>query len=137
MVNRVDQLMLLLNLLLGFVSFVPLPTRLVAEHTVGADARTASLLYGATLTGTAVAFNLIWRHLVRAELLVAGLAPEFVRDVTIRYLLGLAGYVAATLLALAGPLLTVLASALLALMFALGPSGRPAFAPADTAGEHG
>jgi uncharacterized membrane protein len=46
--NRVDQLMLLLNLLLlGFVAFVPLPTRLVAEHTVGVDARTASLLFGA------------------------------------------------------------------------------------------
>jgi uncharacterized membrane protein len=47
-VNRVDQLMLMLNLLLlGFVAFVPLPTSLVAEHTAGADARTASLLYGA------------------------------------------------------------------------------------------
>ncbi|MGH3549543.1 MAG: hypothetical protein ACRDQU_15850 [Pseudonocardiaceae bacterium] len=97
--------MLLLNLLLlGFVSFVPLPTRLVAEHTVGADARTASLLY--------------------------------VRDITIRYLLGLAGYVAA-LLALAGPRLTELASPLLALMLALGPSMRPAFTPADTTGEPG
>ncbi|MGH3780058.1 MAG: hypothetical protein ACRDRO_05325 [Pseudonocardiaceae bacterium] len=104
---------------------------------MGADARTASLLYGATLIGSAIAFNLIWRHLVRAELLVAGLAPEFVRDITIRYLLGLAGYVAATLLALVVPLLTVLVSALLALMFALGPSVRPAFAPADNGGGHG
>jgi hypothetical protein len=42
------------------------------------------------LTGCAIAFNLIWRHLARAELLVAGLRPEFVRDVTVRYLLGLA-----------------------------------------------
>jgi uncharacterized membrane protein len=137
-VNRVDQLILLLNLvLLGFVAFVPLPTRLVAEHTVGADARTASLLYGATLIGSAITFNLIWRHLVRADLLAAGLTPEFVRDVTVRYLLGLAGYVTATLLALVWPLLTVLAGALLALMFALGPSVRPAFAPADNTGEHG
>ena len=31
-------------------------------------------------------------HLARAELLVAGLRPEFVRDVTVRYLLGLAGF---------------------------------------------
>jgi uncharacterized membrane protein len=129
-VNRVDQLMLLLNLLLlGFVAFVPLPTRLVAEHTVGVDARTASLLYGATLTGCAIAFNLIWRHLVRAELLVTGLTPEFVHDVDIRYILGLVGYTVATLLALVMPLLTVVASVLLALMFAFGPSVRPAFAP--------
>jgi uncharacterized membrane protein len=61
-VDRVDQLLLLANLLLlGCVSFLPLPTRLVAEHTTGADARTAMLLYGATLTGCSVAFNLIWR----------------------------------------------------------------------------
>lgn len=135
-VNRVDQLMLLLNLLLlGLVSFVPLPTRLVAEHTAGADAATASLLYGATLTGAAIVFNLIWHHLVRAGLLVDGIRPEFVRDVTIRYLLGMVGYASATLLALVLPLLTVLVSVALALMFALGPSVRPAFAPSDEVGE--
>ena len=50
LIDRVDQLLLLFNLLLlGFVSFLPLPTRLVAEHTSGADARTAVLLYGGTL----------------------------------------------------------------------------------------
>src|ERR1700704_4129321 len=51
LIARVDQLLLLFNLLLlGCVSFLPLPTRLVAEHTTGADARTAVLLYGGTLT---------------------------------------------------------------------------------------
>jgi len=49
--DRVDQLLLLVNLLLlGFVSFLPLPTRLVAEHTSGADGRTAMMLYGGTLS---------------------------------------------------------------------------------------
>ncbi|MGB8995916.1 MAG: hypothetical protein WCC65_11480 [Pseudonocardiaceae bacterium] len=74
--------------------------------------------------GCAIVFNLLWRHLSRAELLVARVAPEFVRDVTVRYLLGPIGYVAATLLALILPLLTVLVSTLLALMFALRPSVR-------------
>src|ERR1035438_5905293 len=61
-VQRADQLLMLLNLLLlGFVSFVPLPTRLVAEHTAGPDARTVMLLYGATLAGCALAFNQIGR----------------------------------------------------------------------------
>jgi uncharacterized membrane protein len=70
-VDRVDQKLLLLNLLLlGTVAFLPLPTRLVAEHTSGADARTAVLLYGGTLTATGVVYNIIWRHLVRAGLLV-------------------------------------------------------------------
>lgn len=126
------------------MAFVPLPTRLVAEHTAGADARTTALLYGATtllygatLTGCAIAFNLFWHHLARGRLLVAGLAPEFVRDVTVRYVPGLIGYVGATLLALVLPLLTVLVSALLALMFALGPSVRPAFRPEVNLGEQG
>jgi hypothetical protein len=69
-VQRAAQLLMLLNLLLlGFVSFVPLPTRLVAEHTAGADALTAMRLYGGTLAG--------------------GLTPGFLRDVNICYLLGL------------------------------------------------
>ncbi|MGA9310379.1 MAG: hypothetical protein WBV74_08410, partial [Pseudonocardiaceae bacterium] len=89
----------------------------------------------ATLTGAAIVFNLIWHHLVRAGLLVDGIRPEFVRDVTIRYLLGMVGYASATLLALVLPLLTVLVSVALALMFALGPSVRPAFAPSDEVGE--
>ncbi len=126
-VDRVDQLLLLANLLLlGFVAFLPLPTRLVAEHTSGADARTAMLLYGATLTGCAVAFNLIWRHTMRRGLLADGVDPEFRRDVDIRYLIGLGGYLAATLLALVEPWLTLAVTALLALLFLLGPSPRTA-----------
>lgn len=89
------------------------------------------------MTGCAIAFNLIWHHLARGRLLVAGLAPEFVRDVTVRYVLGLIGYIGATLLALVLPLLTVLVSALLALMSALGPSVRPAFRPEMNLGEQG
>lgn len=41
----------------------------------GPTARTAMLLYGATLTGCALAFNLIWRHSVRRGLLAAGVDP--------------------------------------------------------------
>lgn len=91
-IARADQLLLLANLLLlGFVAFLPLPTRLVAEHTSGADARTAMLLYGATLAGCALAFNLIWWHAVRGGLSTAGINPKFSRDVSIRYLAGLGG----------------------------------------------
>lgn len=127
-VDRIDQLLLLANLLLlGFIAFLPLPTRLVAEHTTGVDGRTAMLLYGATLTGCSVAFNLIWRQCVRRGLLVDGVDARFRRDVDIRYLAGLAGYLAATLLAFVQPWLTLVATAVLALVFLLGPSPRPAF----------
>ncbi len=84
-VKRVDPLLLLANvLLLGCVAFLPPPTRLVAEHASGGDARTAMLLYGATLTGCAVAFNLISRHTVRAGLLADGVDSGFRHDGDIR-----------------------------------------------------
>jgi uncharacterized membrane protein len=129
LIDRVDQLLLLFNLLLlGCVSFLPLPTRLVAEHTSGADARTAVLLYGGTLTANAIAFNLVWRRAVHAGLLVDGVRPAFVRDVDIRYALGLIAYAAATLVAFVSPLAAVLVTVGLALVFLLGPSPRSALA---------
>ncbi|TDP93998.1 TMEM175 family protein [Labedaea rhizosphaerae] len=128
-VRQVDQILLLANLLLlGFVSFLPLPTRLVAEHTAGADGRTAMLLYGGTLTACAVMFNAIWWRLERAGLLLESIDAAFRRDVGIRYVIGVFGYLVATLLCLIAPWLTLLATALLALVFVLGPSPRPATA---------
>lgn len=128
-----DQLLLLANLLLlGFVSFLPLPTRLVAEHTSGGDGRTAMLLYGGTLTACALTFNVIWRHTSRRGLLTDGVSPGFLHDVDGRYNVGLIGYVAATLLAFVQPWLTLLATALLALYFVLGPSPKSAETTAST-----
>lgn len=88
------------------------------------------ILYGGTLTACAVAFNLIWRHAGRRRLLLDDVSPDFRRDVDRRYLLGLGGYVAATLLALVHPRLTLAVTAVLALVFLLGPSPRSAV-PAD------
>jgi uncharacterized membrane protein len=133
LIDRVDQLLLLFNLLLlGCVSFLPLPTRLVAEHTSGADARTAVLLYGGTLTANAIAFNLIWHRVVHAGLLVDGVHPAFVRDVTVRYALGLTAYAAATLVAFVSPVAAVLVTVALALVFLLGPSPRSGLAQGRT-----
>ena len=133
LVDRVDQLLLLFNLLLlGCVSFLPLPTRLVAEHTSGLDARTAVLLYGGTLTANAIMFNLLWRRVVHVGLLVDGVHPAFVRDVNVRYLLGLVAYAAATLVAFVAPLATVLLTVALALMFLLGPSPRSGLSPDES-----
>jgi len=131
-VDRSDQLLLMLNLLLlASVSFLPLPTRLLAEHIGDADASTAVVLYGGTLTVSAAAFNLIWRRVTRGGLLVEGVSAEFVRDVDVRYLLGLAAYATASLLALVLPVAAIVLTVVLALMFAFGPSPRPVFASAD------
>ncbi len=132
LVDRVDQLLLLANLLLlAGVSFLPFPAGLIAGYLDGPDARTAMLLYGGVLTLCALAFNIIWHYATKRGLLRAGLDAAFHRDVTIRYRIGLAGYAASTLLALVTPWLTLALSAVPALLFLLGPSPRPAF-PAES-----
>ena len=59
---RVDGPMLILNvLLLMLIAFAPFPTRVVAEFArSGADRRDAALLYGLTMTITAICFNVLW-----------------------------------------------------------------------------
>jgi uncharacterized membrane protein len=127
LVDKVDQILLLENLLLlASVSFLPLPTGLIAQHTGGDDGQTAALLYGATLTTSAVAFNLIWFRVSRRGLMVPGVSTAFVRDVDVRYVSGLVAYAAATLLALVQPWLTIVVTVVLALIFLLGPSPRSA-----------
>jgi uncharacterized membrane protein len=129
-VAKVDHVLLLLNLsLLGFVTFLPLPTQLVAERFGNSgDSRLAMLIYGLTLVGSAVSFNLIWRYAARRGLLTDSVSPEFCHDVDVRYLAGLCGYVFAAALAFVLPWLTLVVTALLALVFLLGPSPRSAIA---------
>lgn len=136
-VDKVDHVLLLLNLLLlGFVTFLPLPTQLVAEHTgTDTDAKVAMLVYGLTLAGSAVSFNLIWRYAGRRGLLADAVSPEFCRDVDIRYLAGLCGYIFAAALAFVLPWLTLAVTAVLALVFLLGPSPRAAIADEELADE--
>src|ERR1041385_2768253 len=56
--ERVDRPLLLLNiLLLMCISFTPFPTRVVADHAQNASDRTAAaVLYGSTMTVTAICF---------------------------------------------------------------------------------
>lgn len=129
LIDHVDQLLLLANLLLlAGVSFLPFPTRLIAQYTDGSDATTAMLLYGGTLALCAVAFNVIWHYASHSGLLRTGISLDFIHDVNLRYRWGLAVYATSTLLALVYSWLTLIASAVLALFFLLGPSPRPAFA---------
>ncbi len=136
LIERVDQVLLLTNLLLlATVCFLPFPTQLIAEYTTGANARTAMLLYGGTLVGCALMFNVVWHYADRRKLLHPEVSPLFHRDVTIRFRAGLASYVLAALVALLLPRLTLVLSVILALVFLLGPSPRGAFTELPTAEE--
>jgi uncharacterized membrane protein len=105
-IKRVDQPLLGLNLLLLMcVAFLPFPTAVLATQLDNASGRLpATLLYGGTLTVTAVMFNILWlyasagnrlidRHVSDARLLLR----------TRRYVLGPVSYGLTLPLALISP----------------------------------
>lgn len=103
LVRRSDPLFVGLNaLLLMCVSFLPFPTAVLAEYLrVPAERTTAALVYGGTLTVTALAFDALWLYASRwGALLDARVDREQVRTITRRYLPGAPLYLLATLLAL-------------------------------------
>jgi uncharacterized membrane protein len=103
--ERTDAELVRLNiLLLMFVSFIPFPTRLLAEYTRSIRAeRVAATLYGITLLVTASIVSLLWRYAVRAELVRPNMADDEVHTLTKRFSPSLAGYVAMIALSLVVP----------------------------------
>ncbi|BCJ34753.1 hypothetical protein Athai_22560 [Actinocatenispora thailandica] len=128
-VRAVDRTLLLLNLgMLLTIGFLPVPTATVGEHLVGGhDATGAAVFYGAALTLTSMWFTLLWQHLYRHPELMHPGSADTARRARRTSLVGPAGYLAATLLALATPIGSVLVEAGLVVWFVVGraaPSGR-------------
>ncbi len=102
---RTDHGLQVLNLLLLLpVSVLPWPTALLAEYTkegTAGDQRIAVLVYGLTSTAMALAFNVLWRYLVRHHRLhKPGVSPDLLAVRNHRYNLGLAVYPVATAIGL-------------------------------------
>jgi uncharacterized membrane protein len=118
--ERVDRPMLLLNLLLlMLISFTPFPTRVVAEHVQSpADREVAALLYGSTMTLTAICFFAVWMYGSR-RLLRPDADMREVSGITRSYLPGTPLYAGATLLALVSPIASLIIFGLLAVFYAL------------------
>lgn len=117
---RVDRPLLLLNIfLLMLIAFTPFPTRVVAEfaHT-DADRRAAALLYGITMTLTAIFFFTVWMYGSR-RLLRPDADRREVSGITRSYLPGTPMYATATLLALVSPLASLIMFGALAVFYAL------------------
>jgi uncharacterized membrane protein len=118
LLDRTDHTLLVLNLLLLLpVSVVPWPTAVLADYVVAGtttDQRVAVLLYGFTFSWMSVAFNVLWRYLLRHPELHR---PEVTREGLAvrnrRFNVGVALYPVATLLGLLSVTL------FLALMFGL------------------
>ena len=96
LVATVDRPLLFINLmLLMFIALFPFPTALLAEHlrSGGGDAQLAAAVYSANATGCAIAFNLMWRWIVRDERLIhRHISVQALQRGTRRFTLGLIVY---------------------------------------------
>lgn len=122
--DRADPVFLRLNmLLLLVVSFLPFPTRLLAEYTVDANAeRVAATFYGINLLLTMTMLSVLWRHAVRRQLVRPDLADDDVKTLTKRLTPTLGVYVVMILVGLLVPTVAVLGYLVLA-VFILVPFG--------------
>ena len=106
---RATSVLIRLNLLLLMVvSFLPFPTKLLAEY-VGEDRpeRVATTIYGLNLLLTAVLLSVIWRYAVSEGLIRSDIADESVKVITRRLTPGLVGYVVMIMLGLFLPVVAV------------------------------
>jgi uncharacterized membrane protein len=77
LIGRVDRPFLFINLLLLLtVSFMPFPTKLVAQYLQKPDERQAVIAYTATLTVMAIIYNIWWRYARTNRRLIADRATD-------------------------------------------------------------
>jgi uncharacterized membrane protein len=121
LIARVDRTMLLLNtLLLMLIAFVPFPTAVLAQFIQTDGARAAAVLYGATLTLTAMTYFAWWRYASAGRRLIGDDVPdEVVDDITRAYAPGTLLYGGAALIAFLEPWLSAAAYLAIAVFYAL------------------
>jgi len=108
--DRADPAFVRLNLLLLLiVSFLPFPTRLVADyiHTGNAE-RVAVTFYGIVLVLATTMLLVLWRYAVRAKLVRPDLGDEEIELLTQRLTPGLGGYAVLIVTGLFVPVVAVI-----------------------------
>ena len=120
---RVDRVLLLLNiLLLMCISFTPFPTRVVADHAQNASDRTAAaVLYGSTMTVTAICFFGVWYYGSR-RLLRSDTDMREVSGITRSYLPGAPTYAFATVIAFVSSIASLVLFSAIAVFYAISSS---------------
>jgi uncharacterized membrane protein len=103
-ISNADRGLLFLNLLLlMWVSLIPWPTGLVAEHLTDDGAEAATVVFSGVFLGMALSFSAVWvRALRRGHLAELTVAQR--RHLTRRNALGWTFYVVALLLAFVAPI---------------------------------
>lgn len=134
-IRRIDDVFMYINgLLLLFVSVVPFPTSLLAEHIQHESAQTAAAIYAGNSVMIAVMFNVLWRYAAHKNRLLHPHADmTFVRGINRQYWYGPPLYLIAFVMAFVNVLLTVAICFGLALFFALsGVLSRRFFGRSDS-----
>jgi uncharacterized membrane protein len=120
-VGRVDRTFLFVNtLLLLVVSFLPFPTRLVAEflQDTPSNERVAVFAYDATLLLMAIAFNVLWTYARHNRRLIGEDVPESrIRAITWAFRPGVPLYVLVLVVAIWSPLTSVVLTLVLAAFY--------------------
>jgi len=121
LIDKVDGTMLLLNtVLLLLIAFVPFPTAVLAQFIETDGARAAAVLYGATLTLTAISFFAWWRYASSGRRLIdEGVPDDVIDDVTRAYTPGAFLYGGAALIAFLQPWLSAALYLAIAVFYAL------------------
>ena len=113
-ITRADRTLLMLNvLLLMWVSIIPWPTGLVADHLSGDGASAATAVYCTVFVGMALTFSAVW-HYARSAGHLADLTEAQVKHLGRRNSLGIGFYIGAVGIAFLVPGVS------LAICFALG-----------------
>jgi uncharacterized membrane protein len=124
-ISHVNRTFHVINtLFLMVVSFIPFPTHLLSEYILDPNnAQAAAIAYGITGTLVAVMFNIMWRYAAGGRrLLRADAKPRTVDGITRSYLPGPFLYAAATVVALASPVVSAGIYAAIALFYVVESS---------------
>jgi uncharacterized membrane protein len=121
--ERVDRPLLLLNiLLLMCISFTPFPTRVVADNAQSSvNRQAAAVLYGVTMTFTAICFFAVWIYGSR-RLLKADTDMREVSGITRSYLPGAPTYALATVIAFVSSVASLIMFGVIAIFYAISSS---------------
>ena len=117
-IQRADRGLMFLNLLLLlWVTLLPFPTSLFAEHLEDDNGHVAGAVYSTTLTLAAIAFSLIWWYVLRHHLVEHTMSKAEIRKSLIRYSVGTVVYGATIGISFVSAQLTLLIVFLLALYY--------------------
>jgi uncharacterized membrane protein len=124
LVREADRAFLFINVFfLLCVAFIPFPTRLLATYVRTGDGRAAAVVYGITLTVTAVFFNLMWRYAIAGGRLLRDDADQReVEGITRSYRPGVPMYAAATIVGIFQAEVSAALFAAIALFYVLSSS---------------